>query len=80
VNNIIHDCEEYNEMTDIENVMVLRKVKKICHKRKSAKKKKEKNLLLNLGIHLINGGESTLTPFPPIFQNDRSHLELSEFG
>jgi hypothetical protein len=79
VDSIIHDDEEFNEVTDLENVMVLRKGRKIHHKRKSAKKKK-KNLPPNLGIHLINGGKCSLTPFPPIFQNDRSHLELSGFG
>jgi hypothetical protein len=63
-------------MTDMENVMVLRKGRKIRHKKIC---KKRRNLLLNLGIHLIKGGESILTS-SPTFQNDWSHLELSGFG
>jgi hypothetical protein len=42
VDKIIHNDEEYNEMTDMENVMVLRKGRKNRHK-KSAKKKKKKS-------------------------------------
>jgi hypothetical protein len=35
----IHD-EKFNEVTDLENVMVLRKGRKIHHKKKSMKKEK----------------------------------------
>ncbi|PWZ54687.1 hypothetical protein Zm00014a_015700 [Zea mays] len=50
---LIQNEEECNELTDLDNVMVLRKGRKICHK-KSAKKKK-RILLLKLGIHIIKG-------------------------
>lgn len=75
----IHVDEEFNKETDLDNVMVLRKGRKIQHKKISMKKGKKK-LPPNLGTHLINGWKRLLPPFPPIIQNDRSHLELSWFG
>jgi hypothetical protein len=55
VDKIIHSEEEDNTMTDLENVMVLRKGRKIHHRKKSVKKKKTITLL-RLGTYLSQGG------------------------
>jgi hypothetical protein len=41
VDNIVHNEGEENAMTDLENMMVLRKGRKIRHRRKSVRKKKD---------------------------------------
>ena len=56
----IQNEEDNNELTDLEDVMVLRKGRKIRHK-KSVKKKK-KGLPPKLGIHLIKGKGPPLPP------------------
>jgi hypothetical protein len=40
VDNIVHNEGEENTLTDLENVMVLRKGHKIRHRKKSVRKKK----------------------------------------
>ena len=78
VDNIVHNEEEENTKTDLENVMVLRKGRKIRHRKKSVKKSKI-IILLSIGTYLSKGGDCILIS-PSTFQNDRFNLELSGAG
>jgi hypothetical protein len=71
----IQDVNGNNQLTDLDDVMVFRKGRKIRHKKKLVKKKK-KIFPPKLGIHLIKGKGSLLSP-TSIIQNDWSYLELS---
>jgi hypothetical protein len=74
----IQDENGNNQLTDLDDVMVLRKGRKIRHK-KIQSRRRRKNLLPKLGILLIKGKRSLLPP-TSIIQNDWSYLELSEVG
>ena len=54
MDNSVHNEGEENALTDLENVMVLRKGRKIRHRKKSVREKKTS--LLNIGIFLLKGG------------------------
>jgi hypothetical protein len=55
MDNSVHNEGEENVLTDLENVMVLRKGRQIRHRKKSMRKKKT-TCLLNIGIFLLKGG------------------------
>jgi hypothetical protein len=55
VDKIIHSEEEDNTMTDLENVTVLRKGRKIRHRKKICEKEKTITLL-SIGTYLSQGG------------------------
>jgi hypothetical protein len=74
----IQDNKENCHMNDLEDVMVLRKGRKIQY-RKNSGKKRRKNLLLKPDMLLEKGKISLLSQTLTI-QNDRSHLELSGVG
>jgi hypothetical protein len=78
LDNSIQDDKGNNQLTDLEDVMILRKGRKI-HYKKTQSRKRRKNLLPKLDTHLIKGKSSLLSPTLTI-QNDWSHLELSGVG
>jgi hypothetical protein len=55
MDNSIHNEGEDNALTDLENVMVLRKGRKIRHRKKSVRKKKRTINLPKIGISLLSG-------------------------
>jgi hypothetical protein len=61
---------------DFLDVMVLRKGRKIKHRKKQQRKK----LILKLGIRLIKKWETDVSDLPQIHSNDRSYVELSGVG
>jgi hypothetical protein len=62
VDKIIHDDEEYNEMTNTENVMILRKGRKIRHNNLWKKKKKKSPPKLRYTPNKGRGEHSDLIP------------------
>jgi hypothetical protein len=79
VDKIIHNEEEDNEMSDLENVMVLRKGRKIRHRKKSIKKKKNNNSPPKLR-YIPNKRWVCILSSPSTFQNDWSYMELPGSG
>jgi hypothetical protein len=76
VDSSVHADSDINNDYDFLDVMVLRKGRKIKHRKKQQRKK----LLLKLGIHLIKIGKLMFLTCPQIHSNDRSYLELSGVG
>jgi hypothetical protein len=56
VDNIIHNEDEDNTMTNLENVMVLRKGRKIRHRKKICEKKKNNNFPKHMYIPIKRRG------------------------
>jgi hypothetical protein len=73
VDSSVHAESDRNNDYDFLDVMVLRKGRKIKHRKKQQRKK----LLLKLGIHLIKKGKLMFLTSPQIHFDDRSYLELS---
>jgi hypothetical protein len=73
----IHDDFDLNE-SDLDNVTVLRKGRKVQHKKRSVKKIKKASPKLRYTPN--KWIEAVAAPFPSIIQNDRSHLKLSGVG
>jgi hypothetical protein len=76
VDSSVHADSDTNNDHDFLDVMVLRKGRKIKHRKKQQRKK----LLLKLGIHLIKNGKLMFLTSPQIRFNDRSYLKLSGVG
>ncbi|PWZ52177.1 hypothetical protein Zm00014a_041484, partial [Zea mays] len=73
VDSNVHIDYENDIDYDLLDVMVLRKGRKIKHRKKNSKKK----LPPKLGIHLIKNGKQRILVSPLTISDDRSHLELS---
>ncbi|PWZ46480.1 hypothetical protein Zm00014a_025952, partial [Zea mays] len=74
VDSNVHVDSEKDIDYDLLDVMVLRKGRKIKHR-----KKQQKKLPPKLGIHLIKSGKQRILVSPLTLYDDRSHLELSGF-
>jgi hypothetical protein len=72
VDSSVHANSDKNNDYDFMDVMVLRKGRKIKHR-----KKQQKKLPPKLGIHLTKERKQKILSFLQILSDDRSHLELS---
>jgi hypothetical protein len=79
MDNNSHNESVDNALTDLDDVMVLRKGRKIRHRKKTVRKKKRIVNLPIIGTFLLSG-EVRMRGIPKIVQNDRFNLELSGSG
>ena len=79
MDNNSHNESVDNALSDLDDVMVLRKGHKMCHRKKTVRKKKRIVNLPIIGTFLLSG-EVRRRGIPKIVQNDRFNLELSGSG